>query len=148
MKMAELPPPPQKKPGLFAPKPPPAAAMPTDVQEKLKLIAARLRISEERYTELRKKLLLIERNMLIHHKKLLAETKTLNNETAELRHGIHQVEDRILTIIKELKLTARKEDIDVMSKYIEIWDPTRFVTRESVEKIVQDILGRPKEPEE
>ena len=140
-KMPELPQLPEKKPVLFAPKPPPVQGLvPVELQEKITGLAARLRISEERYTELRKKLLVIERNMIVHNKKLIAETKTLASETAELRHMIHEVEDRILTIIKELRLTARREDIDVMKKYIEIWDPTRFVTRESVEKLVKDIL--------
>jgi len=139
--MPELPPPPEKKPGMFAPKAPPGPVGPSpELQHKLNTIAARLRISEERYTELRKKLLMIERNMLLHNKKLLAETKTLNSETSELRHMVHQLEDRILTIIKELKLLARREDIDVMKKYIEIWDPTRFVTRKSVERMIKDIL--------
>jgi len=86
--------------------------------------------------------------MIVHQKKLLAETKTLASENSELRHAIHEIEDRILTIIKEIKLTARKEDIDVMKRYIEIWDPTRFVTRESVERIVKEIINSPNEPEE
>ena len=94
-KMPELPTPPEKKPGLFAPKAPPGPVGPSpELQHKLNTIAARLRISEERYTELRKKLLMIERNMLLHNKKLLAETKTLNSETSELRHMVHQLEDR------------------------------------------------------
>jgi len=56
------------------------------------------------------------------------------------------IEDRILMIVKELKLTARKEDIAVMKKYVELWNPMRFATKEQVENIVKEALGKEKEP--
>ncbi|MBW2970335.1 hypothetical protein KY309_02400 [Candidatus Woesearchaeota archaeon] len=129
------------KKGLFGPKtPPPPETSPAT--EQINLLTARLRVGEERYSELRKKFLVVEQNMLSNHKKAMAEIKALQTELNEMKRTIQAVEDKIITIIKELRLTARKEDIDVMKKYLDIWDPVKFVTSEQVEKIIDDKLGK------
>ena len=40
---------------------------PFDANEQLNLLRARQRVGEERYSEMRKKLLLIENNLLVNH---------------------------------------------------------------------------------
>ena len=139
----------------FAAPTPPAPAKPKkgelpgpeigEMLDQVKGMAARVRVGEQRYGELRKKLLVIENNMLINHKKAMNEIKSFQSDLLEVKRTIQVVEDRIITIIKELRLTARKEDIDVMKKYIEIWDPTKFVYREHVEKIIDEKLGKMEE---
>ncbi len=114
----------------------------TPAVEQINLLSARLRISEERYSEIRKKLLLMEQNMLNNHKRAMDEIKSLQGDFGETKRTIQEVEDRIITIIKELRLTARKEDIDVMKRYIELWNPTTFVRQEQVERIVEEKLGK------
>jgi hypothetical protein len=97
-------------------------------------------VQEERFNEMRKKMLFIEQNMLANHKRALGELKSSNEEVDELRHKIAEIEDRVITVIKELRLTARKGDIDVLKRYIELWDPVKFVTAEHAEKIAREIL--------
>ena len=132
------------KKGFFAPK---AEPMPdiSGMTEQINAMAARVRIGEERYSELRKKLLLVEQNMLSNHKKAMTEIKTLQTDLMEMKRTIQAVEDRIITIIKELRLTARKEDIDVMKRYLDLWDPVKFVTHEQVDKLIDEKLGKPEE---
>ena len=132
------------KRGLFGSKTPPAQDMPQagHASDDVTMLAARLKISEERYGELRKKLLLIEQNMLSHHKKAMEEIKVLNSEITDINNKINMIEEKILLVIKELKLTAKREDIDVMKKYVELWNPMRFVTRETVENIVKDAVNQ------
>ena len=86
--------------------------------------------------------------MLVHSKKANTDIKAIDSEMTEIKHSITEIEDRIITIIKELKLTAKKEDVGVMKRYVELWDPMRFVTRETVEKIVKEILGKPENGDE
>ncbi len=112
--------------------------------EQLNTIMARVRVSEERYGELRKKLLLVEQNMLGNHKKAMSEIKSLQSEINEVKRTMLAVEDRIITVIKEIRLTARKEDVDVLKRYLELWDPVKFITSEQVEKIIDEKLGRHK----
>jgi hypothetical protein len=137
-----MPVPPEPRKGLFGgsrPAPGPSPEM-MGMTEQLNGIAARIRVSEERFNELRKKMNFIEQNMLANHKKLLGELKSSNEEIDETRHKLAEVEDRVITIIKELRLTARKTDMDVMRRYIEFWDPVKFVNGDQVEKIVKEIL--------
>lgn len=131
------------KPGPPAPSKP-EAMLPdiTPPTEQVNILAARLRISEERYSETRKKMLLLEQNMLTNHKRAMQEIKVLQDEFSELKRTVSAVEDRIITVIKELRLTARKEDIDVMRKYLELWNPASFARMETVEKIIDEKLGR------
>jgi len=132
------PPEPAKK-GLFVKKPAEKPLGPSpELERQLNTLAGRLRVSEERYSELRKKLIFVEQNMITNHKKVMAEVKMLASELSELKHTITAVEDRIITIIKELQLTARKEDIDVMKRYVELWDPTKFVTIDKLYEMLEE----------
>ncbi|HSU73090.1 MAG TPA: hypothetical protein VLJ21_04550, partial [Candidatus Binatia bacterium] len=105
-------------------------------QNDMTVLNTRLRVSEERYTDLRRKLQLIEQNMLAHQKKSQSDLKTLQGDILDMKHALREMQDRIITVIKELQLTAKKEDVDVTKRYIEMWDPVRFATTEQVEKIV------------
>jgi len=132
--------PPAKK-GLFSSKQAPGPSPEVlGLTEQLNGIAARLRVSEERFNELRKKISFIEQNMLTNHRKLLGDLKASDGETDDLRHKLAEIEDRVITIIKELRMTARKGDIDVLKRYIELWNPVKFVTADYAEKIARDIL--------
>lgn len=136
-----VPAPPPKK-GIFGgakPAPGPAPEI-TGIIEQINGLAARIRVSEERFNELRKKVLFIEQNMLANHRKALGEIKESNEEIDELRHKVAEIEDRVITVIKELRLTARKSDMDVMKRYIELWDPVKFVTADYAEKIARDVV--------
>jgi len=133
-----IPAPPEKR-GLFGSKPAPGPEV-AGLTEQLNGLAARIRVSEERMNELRKKLLFIEQNMLANHKKAIGDIKASNEEIDELRHKFTEMEDRVITIIKELRLTARKGDVDVLKRYIELWDPVKFITAEHAEKIAREIL--------
>ena len=130
------------KQGFFSQKAPPSQADTSGMTEQVNLMAARMRVGEERYSELRKNSLVVEQNMLSNHKKAMNEVKSLQSEVNELRRSITAIEDKIITIIKELRLTARKEDIDVMKRYLDLWNPVKFITNDQVEKIVDEKLGK------
>ena len=46
--------------------------------------------------------------------------------------------EKMKMIIKELKLCSKSEDLTVLKKYIDLWDPVRFVTQNEVEKIIEE----------
>ena len=129
------------KQGFFTQKTP-QTAPDSAMTEQVNLMAARMRVGEERYSELRRKSLVVEQNMLSNNKKAMTEIKSLQDEINELRRTMQAIEDKIITIIKELRLTARKEDIDIMKRYLDLWDPVKFITNEQVEKIVDEKLGK------
>ena len=115
-------------------------AQPGDLQESAASMSRKLRLIEDRYTYLQKKAGLSEQNIIGINKKLNSEAKAINTELLELRHLIDELDGKLLLIIKELKLSAKKDEVDLLKKYIELWNPIRFVTRKEVENIVNDLL--------
>ena len=39
-------------------------------------------------------------------------------------------------------MTANKTELKVLEKYINIWEPIRFVTHDEVERVVEQILDK------
>ena len=100
----------------------------------------RLIVLEERYSEIRKKLQVAEQNMLSDFKRLHTEVKSSNSEVMETRHEMDDIKGKIMLIIKELQMLARSEDVDVLRKYLDMWQPVNFVTQNEVEKMVRDAV--------
>ncbi|MFH0978139.1 MAG: hypothetical protein V1837_02435 [Candidatus Woesearchaeota archaeon] len=118
-----------------------------DKNEKLSevtLLTRRLRILEEQYTNLRRKMQVTDQNMLSYNKKNITEIKTVNMDINELRHILDDMQNNLLLIIKEIRLCAKKEEVNVLQKYINMWAPVNFVTRREVEKIIEEMLAERK----
>jgi len=126
----------ESKKGLFK-----REAPPKDIRlnEDVSDLSRRLRISEERYTTIRNRIQVMDQNMLLHNKKQTADIKTIDSDINDLKKEINDLNEKINLIIKELNDSAKKEDIEVLQKYINLWDPMNFVTRKEVEKLIKEL---------
>lgn len=135
---------PKKGGGLFAAKPKPQAVDPSkkiaDLTNMVNDIGRRLRVLEERYNNLQKKAQLNEENALANFKKFSASLSTFHDDINDFRKHIKMDDERTELIIKELKLCAKKEDVAVLQRYINLWDPVKFVSRDEVDKIIDEKL--------
>ena len=114
----------------------------TGVSPDVIKLSSRIRISEERYGDLRKKLQLIEQNLLSFQKKTVKDIKDVDSDINDLKRMLHEVESKMVLLIKELQLLARKEDVDIIKKYVDYWTPIKFVTATQVEKMIREELGK------
>ena len=96
--------------------------------EELLELTARLRMNESRYNELNSKVEMLEQNMIIKTKKLTGEIKQIKDSIKEFQDKVDEVSDKMTTIVNEIKLLARKEDVNVLKKYADYWNPIKFVT--------------------
>jgi len=103
-------------------------------------LSRRLRLLESRSTELNRKIEVNEKNMLTERKRFAHEIKAMDADILELKKTLNEVKTRTDMIISELENFASKEDVESLKKYIELWEPLNFVTREEVEKIVKESL--------
>ena len=133
---------PKPKHSLFKQKEEPSVAPMADLTEEIRNISRRLKVSEERYTNLRTKVELTEQNMLSRDKQISTEIKTTNVDVHELKKELAEIKERMLMLIKELQTCAKREEVKVLEKYINLWEPVNFVTRNEVEDIIKDILGK------
>ena len=137
----QQPPPEQKKGGLFGKKQPEQQGGGfNEVMMEVGAVGRRLRILEERYNNLRKKSQVSDQNQLNQTKKISTQLKDVNEEILEIKRSVDDIKEKMRMIIKELKITAKKEEIGVLQKYIQFWEPVNFITRNEVERIIEDIL--------
>ncbi len=130
----------EKKKGFFGAKEIPARA-PVELTAELSNLSRTTRTLEEKYNNLRSKLQTIDQNLLATAKKSSTDTKTVLSEMDEVKREIADLKEKIVLIIRELKLSAKSEDVKVLQNYINLWEPLNFVTRNQVEQIVRDVLG-------
>ncbi len=87
----------------------------------------------------------MEENMISHHRKLSSDIQALRAELQDTKRILAHMQETVERLIGEFQNFARIEDVQAVKKYLDYWDPVRFVTQQQVEKIVRDILEQ-KEP--
>jgi len=108
----------------------------------------RVRILEERYSNLRRVMHVNEQNTLKDSKKFYIEIKSLNAEITELKKLIRNIGDELRLIVSDLKESVKKDELKVFENYLNLWEPMNFVSHKEVESIVHKILdSRNKKPE-
>jgi signal transduction histidine kinase len=109
----------------------------------------RLRTIEGRYSNLERRSQVIEKNMLGGNRKLRAELKLLNEEMSEFKTQIAEMGENIEALAKELQNFARIEDVEVIKKYMNLFEPLDFVTQREldgrVNQIIDDRIEKKKE---
>ena len=130
--------------GLFAKKTQEVGPNISDVLEQVNSVSRRLRIIESRYTDLNRKTQVTEKNMLNERKRFITEIKTINSDVLELKRSLNEVMFKMEIVVSELSNFAGKEDLASLKKYIELWEPVKFVTRNEVEKIIEEKLEEKK----
>jgi len=128
-----LPPPPQK--GLFNQPPQ------TQVTVDLGSLQTRLRLTEEKSSNLNGKIELLENNFVTSNKKRNDTLRELQVDALDLKREVEDLKQKMLLIIRELKLTAGKDELNALTRYLELWNPTRFATRDEVKRMIEEHLG-------
>lgn len=100
----------------------------------------RLRVLEERHSTIRKKMQVTEQNMLLIQRKLVNEIKTTDSEVLQLEKSASNIQDKIKQIQNELSNFSPSEDLKIISRYLDFWQPVGFITKREAEKLVRDII--------
>jgi uncharacterized coiled-coil protein SlyX len=116
-----------------------------DMTGQLRDFSRRLRILEERYASQRKNIHVMEHNMLTEHKKLQQQMRTVQQDFDDLKKQIYEIRQQFDMIGAALRDTAKREDVVVLEKYINLWEPLQFVTRNEVERLIHFVLDGKKQ---
>tara|TARA_Y100000310_G_C20623310_1_gene784515 strand:- start:1142 stop:1564 length:423 start_codon:yes stop_codon:yes gene_type:complete len=134
----EVPPPPKK--GILSKKQ--DAPDLSGFRNEINSISARLRLLEEGFANLRRMSQITEENLISKNKHYNTEFKTMTSDILDSKKEIQDVKDKVLLIIKELQTAAKKEDVKVLEKYVNLWNPIKFATHNEVDAIVEDALNK------
>jgi len=139
-----MPPPPKRHESIlnFGRAAPQQAADYSGITTDVNTISRRLKLLEEGFTNLRRFLQVTEENMIAKNKHYSAEIKTVASDINEIRKEMQEIKDKILLVIRELQTVSRKEEVKVLEKYINLWNPIKFVTQNEVEQIINEVLDR------
>jgi DNA repair exonuclease SbcCD ATPase subunit len=137
-----MPPPPQKggMGSVFKHKVPPPSHELSEMKDDINSVERRLKVLEESFTNIRRSLQVAEQNMLSKNKIFSTEIRTLTSEIDDIKKEISDIKEKIMMLIKELGNTAKINDVKILEKYINLWDPIKFATRNEVERIIDEKL--------
>jgi septal ring factor EnvC (AmiA/AmiB activator) len=102
--------------------------------QRLNEVNTRMRLAEERIDQTKERLRVFDDQMLSIKQELNNDISKISGQIEDLRKSIKNVDDTIHHIIKELELTAKKQELTVLEKYVEMMDPTRYVTKDEFKR--------------
>jgi hypothetical protein len=97
----------------------------------------RLRVLEERYGNMRKKIQLTDQNIIESERSFGKELRGFGDELLELKRNTNDFSDKILAFDSEMDNVAKKSDTKVIEKYLEMWNPKSFVTRKELREYLK-----------
>jgi len=109
------------------------------VINNLSEVAASLRVLEDKYSNLRKKIQLTDQTLLELQKNLFKEKKLLTEELTESKLKLQEIMDDLVNIKGELKDTVKHNDLKVLDRYLDMWEPLRYVTRKEVQTVIDEL---------
>ena len=112
-----------------------------DLTAEVSSISRRLRILEERYSNLNKKTQVSEQNVLSVNKDLNHSIRAVGDEMVELKRELEDFRDKLKLVVLELKECAKQDEVMVLRKYVDLWELVNFPTRQEVERIVDEKLA-------
>jgi len=111
-----------------------------DVIGKIGILNDRMRLIEERSHQNRDKIRIVEENLVIKFKDLREDVKRLSLEVDSLRKSSNELTKTLQRVVKDLANTAKINDVNVIEKVLDFFDPTRFLTEKDVYKIINERL--------
>lgn len=96
---------------------------------------------ESKVNNLLREVDLIKNDFVKKHLELKKEVKLFNEDLLELKREQEISSKKMDLVIKELKRTAGKEEVDVLKKYMEYWNPMNFVTQRDLERAVESKIA-------
>ncbi|MBI4980138.1 hypothetical protein HZC30_01105 [Candidatus Woesearchaeota archaeon] len=84
---------------------------------------------------------LLKNNLVKKNDEMKKELKAMNDELMEMKSEQQKMSQNMDLIIKELKQTAGIEEVAVLKKYMDLWNPLNFVTQRDLERAVEAKIG-------
>lgn len=107
------------------------------ITESVNSVASRLSVLEERMANLRRKTQVTEKSLIDYERETRADLKAYTQSVTELAHKVEQVKERLDAIAGELQSVVRKPDVAVLERYMDLWQPLDFVTREEARMLIE-----------
>jgi len=105
-------------------------------------IFSKLRVLESKNYTLGENLLAVNQNTIEEYKRLNKEISIVNDDIKELKEEIFKLRETIKNFLGEIDYFAKKSDLMVLEKYINLWNPLKFVTEDELENFISEKLKK------
>jgi len=94
---------------------------------------------ESSLDNLKEKVELIDSNAISNFKKQHNDIKSLRSDINDLKRQLESLTEHQKKITKQLEMVANKDEVQKLERYIDLWNPMDFVTREEMEEFREKI---------
>lgn len=109
---------------------------------KIAELNERVRMLETRVKQIRENQRVLSENMLTKTEELRNMIRELNFKMEEMKGQVKALQDIVKAFSKEIENVARVQDVKVLEKYINLIDPTRFLTKDEALRLIRRELGK------
>ncbi|MBW3014732.1 hypothetical protein KY335_05860 [Candidatus Woesearchaeota archaeon] len=116
----------------------------SEIEDFLGNLGRRIRVLEERYNNLRKQFQFSDQLMLKNKKNIHAEIKAMDLTLSEINKELVGIKDRAGQMSAEIKGCAKLSEFKLLEKYVDMWRPVNFLTREQAMKMIKEYAEKNK----
>ena len=87
------------------------------------------------------KIELLDHNSIREIKRLSQDLKHLRDEIHDIKTDIEQVKEFQTRVRKQFKVTTTKDEVQKLERYIDLWNPMNFATKEELLDIRDNIIS-------
>lgn len=105
-------------------------------------ITQRQKDIENSLENLSEKINMVDHNTVEDIKQINNEIKQLKDEVNDIHSEIKKIKEFNEKVSKQFNYFATKDDVQKLEKYIDLWEPLNFVTRDEMKKSQDEIVQK------
>ncbi len=97
---------------------------------KVTNLGAKAKLLEERYNILRKKVELIEENLVSLEREYQKSLRILEEDILEIKRAIEELKERLIAVAMDIEKSATLEEMQEVRAYVNLLDPSKWKIKE------------------
>ena len=87
------------------------------------------------------KIELLDHNSIREIKKVANDIKHLRDEIHDIKADMEEIKEFQLKVKKQFKISVTKDEVKKLERYIDLWNPMQFATREELLDLKESIIS-------
>ncbi len=113
----------------------------SDIIKNIVELRESLKIFDQRLSQLKDTVRMVDQNNIDKYNDLKEILRNLSAEVSSNKTKMVELEDAMDRLQKQLEKFAKLQDVKILDKYLSFIDPSRFLSKEDVIKIIEEYMG-------
>ena len=115
-----------------------------DLTKNIVELRESIKIFDQRISQLKDTIKMVDQNNLEKYREIKAALQEINGGLSGSKTKIFELEDAVNRLERQTETYAKVHDIKVIEKYLSFVDPSRFLNKDDVIKIVNEYMNSKK----